>query len=124
MREFREPPQESATACENWDIGPFKKGLKQLTKVFCFINNYITLKCKWNGVYIPEDFQLIYSLDHKQFIALFKALIYVLFKENSSTALRKYAPFEFDTNPGDHLKVRKSNQNLTKTKLAKTIWYA
>ena len=32
MREFPEPQQESATACEKWDIGPFK-GLKRLTKV-------------------------------------------------------------------------------------------
>ena len=35
MREFPEPQQESAAACENWDIRAFR-GPKQMTTVLCF----------------------------------------------------------------------------------------
>ena len=36
MSEFPEPQQESAAACENRDIGPFRKGPKQMTKIVTF----------------------------------------------------------------------------------------
>ena len=36
MREFPKPQQESAAACENWDIRPFMKGPKQMTTFYVF----------------------------------------------------------------------------------------
>ena len=36
MSEFPEPKQESAAACENRDIGPFRKGPKQMTTILTF----------------------------------------------------------------------------------------
>ena len=36
MSEFPEPQQESAAACENMDIGPFRKGPKLMTTILFF----------------------------------------------------------------------------------------
>ena len=36
MNEFSEPQQESAAACENRVIGPFRKGPKQITTIITF----------------------------------------------------------------------------------------
>ena len=40
MSEFPEPQQESASPCENMDIGPFRKGPKQITTILTFIFFY------------------------------------------------------------------------------------
>ena len=36
MSEFPEPQQESAVACENSDIGPFRKGPTEMTTILIF----------------------------------------------------------------------------------------
>ena len=37
MRTFPEPPQKYAAACENWDIGPSRKGPKPTLIISSFI---------------------------------------------------------------------------------------
>ena len=37
MKTFPEPPQKYAAACENWDIGPSRKGPKQTLIILAFI---------------------------------------------------------------------------------------
>ena len=44
MRKFPEPMQESVVDCENMDIGPFRKGPKQITTILtfhCLINSAV-----------------------------------------------------------------------------------
>ena len=59
MSEFPELQQESAAACENMDIGPFRKGPKLKTTIlfFAYLQNLGLEALKFKGSYLRTLFR-------------------------------------------------------------------